>query len=441
MSTQTKKIEVNALREGMFVSDLDRPWHETPFPLQGFYIRQDDDVKAIAQYCRHVYVDIRKERSSGTYGQHTPFNPKQKGASASVEVQDSLKLPPIAIKNPERYEASQTIRKEVARATRLHQNVYEAVEQVFSQVEQGAEPSIEETESVAASMVESVIRNPDALVWLSKMKDKDAHSYQHSVNASIWALVFARHLGLDRKRMKALATGVLLSHIGKAGIDQELLENEEYLEGADLRVYQSYVDHSVDMLQSVEGISQGVLSVVRYHQERHNGSGFPQGVTGDRIPLLAKIAGIVEHYQSLITPREYASGLSPLDAVSVLYGLRNVAFQQDLVERFIEAIGVYPTGTLVELSSAEVGIVTGHNEKRRLMPQVMVVLDEQKQPLRKAKIVDLMEHNSSRSGDGALFIRDSLPKGAYDIDENEYLLTGAKSRWSWQHLAGSLKAG
>jgi hypothetical protein len=147
---------------------------------------------------------------------------------------------------------------------------------------------------------------------------------------------------------------------------------------------------------------------------------------------------LVDYYQSLINPRDDSQGLSPLQAVSKLFELRNIAFQDDLVERFIEAVGVYPTGTLVELSSHEVAIVTGHNLDRRLFPKVMIVLDDHKYPLKAAKVVDLKEWNQNKVGEDGLYISESLPKGAYNIDENEFLLTGAKSRWSWKHFAGSI---
>jgi len=448
MSDNRMKIEVNSLEEGMFVSDLDRPWHETPFPLQGFYIRVDDDVKALTDYCKHVYVDVKRQKSKGSYEKHAETDkPKKKvdSNSNSNAPEPIVKLPPIVIKAPQSYQLSTTIKKEISRSDKLHKHVYEAIGHVFSAIEQGGEVSIKETETVAEGMVESVVRNPDALVWLSKMNDEDAHSYQHSVKSSIWALVFGRHLGLNKVMLKSLAMGVLLSKIGKTKLTTDLLGNEEQLSADQQTEYQQYVQYSVALLNDMDDIPCGVSSIVEYHQERHNGTGFPKGVTGEKIPLLAKIAGLVDFYQDLITPPDARLGLSPLDAVSRLYGLRNIAFQQDLVERFIEAVGVYPTGTLVELNSQEVGIVTGHNADRRLLPKVMVVLDKHKQPLKCGKVIDLKEQSESkrkaRASHEALYIKDSLPKGAYDIDENQYLLSGATSRWSWRHIAGSLAAG
>lgn len=443
MSANRLKIEVNALKEGMFVSDLDRPWHETPFPLQGFYIRLDDDVQALTQYCKYVYVDVHKQKAKTVHKTHTPFDRKTKRVEKKVDTH-TVSLPPIVIKSPKIYESVHSIHKEVAKAEKLHQHIYEAISQVFASVS-GNNPlqlkeTVKETEKVAEGMVESVIRNPDALIWLSKMNDQDAYSYQHCVKASIWSLVFGRHLGLDKIQLKSLAMGVLLAHIGKTKISQEILDSVTEPDSSYEAAYQKYIQHSIDALLAMDDLPKGVLPIVEFHQERHNGTGFPKGVTGERIPLLAKIAGLVHYYQELITPRNDDSGLSPLAAVSKLYELRNISFQQDLVERFIEAVGVFPTGTLVELSSNEIGIVTGHNQDRRLLPKVMVVLDQNKQKLKHARVIDLKELSLNSKSNDTVFIKDSLPKGAYDIDENQYLLSGATTKWSWRHIASSLAA-
>ncbi len=451
MARQRQKIEVNALCEGMFVSDLDRPWHETPFPLQGFYIRQDDDIKALAEYCKFVYVDTLKQRVRGKYDRHTAESGPRKASVAGQEQQArkrgdkevaQLKLPPVVIKHPQQYTVQTTLAKEVSKARKLHTHVYEAIGDVFQAVDAGAPVSLKETEKVAEGMVNSVVRNPDALVWLSKMHEQDVHSYQHGIRAAIWSLVFGRHLGLERKQLKTLALGVLLMQVGKLRVLPESLQSATQSEQEQRAEFESYIEAGLDILQGIEELPRGVLVIAEYHQERHNGSGFPKGVTGDRIPLLAKIAGLVDVYQGLIDPRdENDAGLSPLDAAGRLYEMRNITFQQDLVERFIEAIGVYPTGTLVLLNSGEVAIVTGHNQERRLLPRILVVCDAEKQMLKRTKVIDLKDYNAERSQNQMLLIRDSLPKGAYGIDERQYLQQGAGSRWSLRNIAGQLRAG
>ncbi|HBI77866.1 MAG TPA: phosphohydrolase, partial [Marinobacter adhaerens] len=151
-----------------------------------------------------------------------------------------------------------------------------------------------------------------------------------------------RHLGLNEGLLNHLGLGCLLSQVGKTTLPAELLAREGQLSSEEYLTYRSYVGRGVRMLEN-SGLSRAVLSVVQGHRERHNGSGFPEGVRGDRIPLLAKVAGIAEFFESLIAPRSHAEPMTPAKAVTLLYEMRNIEFQEDLVENFIQAIGIYPT--------------------------------------------------------------------------------------------------
>ena len=449
MALERIKTNVRELKAGMYVAELDCPWHRTPFPIQGFLVKSKDDIRSLQKFCHHVFVDATKSQDQDASVEHEVSNassranqsgarpPKKHGESAFVDVTKIVEVPELVVKDPKHYELAASLPKEAARVQKLYGRINESVRTVCAAVERGEKVQIEDIQGIAVSMVVSVARNPDALIWLSKMDQDDEFGYQHVVRASVWALVFARHLGLSKSLMKTLAMGVLLSHIGKAKLDPSL-RDPKALNNDQMREYQRYVELGLSELVNATGIADGVLNVVEFHAERNNGSGFPKGVTGERIPLLAKIAGLVDCYQDMITPRGDRLGLSPKDAVSSLYEQRNILFQKDLVERFIEAIGVFPTGTLVELSNNEVGIVTGHNSERRLLPRIIVVTDDEKNKLKAGRRIDLLEWNSNQKPQQALYIKDSLPKGALGIDENSYLLTGATSKWSLKHMVSSL---
>ncbi|MEE4251236.1 MAG: HD domain-containing phosphohydrolase, partial [Alcanivoracaceae bacterium] len=173
--------------------------------------------------------------------------------------------------------------------------------------------------------------------------------------------------------------------------------------------------YGLDMLESCDNINEQVLGVVQYHHERHDGSGYPHGLSGSQIPLLARIAGIVDTYDAITSPRPHAESVTSTEAVSSLYDQRDKAFQSALVEQFIQAIGVYPTGTLVELSNNEVGVVIAQNPTRRLRPQVMVVLDQDKRQLSMPRVVNLLEVERD-SHDKPLTIAGCLKAGAYNVD-------------------------
>ncbi|ARU57114.1 HD-GYP domain-containing protein [Oleiphilus messinensis] len=447
MAVTHKQISVSQLQCGMYVSDLDRPWCQTPFPLQGFYVRSDDDIKAIASYCKSVTVDVSLDRSSFNYEllelDESGSNQKNKslvqGAPSQVFVQERKNADnaqSLRIKNPIQYDVSSSLKKEVKVAKVLHTKVAEVLSGIAHKIREGKTFSIAETEQVAAEMADSVIRNPDAMVWLSRVHLRDTHSFNHGINASIWSLVFGRHLGLEKSLLTTLASGVLLSQVGKSRLPDHIINKAGQLDQTEFEEYKEYVNYGVEILEQTPGVSPQELNVVRCHRERHNGTGYPNALTGDQIPLLAKIAGLVDAYQELIEPRAGVDPMTPAQAVAQLYEARNIEFQEVLVEKFIQAVGVYPTGTVVELTTDEVGIVLSHNPKRRLWPKVMVVLDREKQPLKSTRVVDLLDYNEQERKSETVHIQGSLPYGAYDVDPANYSVTGGSSRWNLRSLIG-----
>lgn len=164
--------------------------------------------------------------------------------------------------------------------------------------------------------------------------------------------------------------------------------------------------------------------MVQYHHERHDGSGYPQKLSGPQIPLLARIAGIVDTYDAVTSPRPWADAKSSTEAVSLLYEQRDKAFHGQLVEQFIQAIGVYPTGTLVQLSNRDVGVVIAQNPSRRLRPQVMVVMDGHHQPLARPHVVDLLEVHQDEAG-RKLAISGGLQPAAAPVDLSRLQINAA----------------
>ncbi len=430
MGVHRRKLPVQELEIGMFVADLDRPWHETPFPIQGFYIRNQQELDQLSRYCRQVFVDVAEKRSSVQSAAS-----ESKASSSRGRTERVIKLPAVQIRSPHHYETTTPLKREIREVQPLLGNVEEALDHVSESISAGSIPDLQAVEAVSRSMVDSVARNPDALLWLSRIQSRDDYTYRHSLNIAIWALLLGRNLGLDPDVLHRLSLGALLSHVGKAQLPRQLLVSENSLSGKALEQYRSYVARGVKALKEA-GVPRVVVNIVRYHRERHNGSGFPTGVNGEEIPLLAKLVGLVDYYESLIEPRDNADQLTPAQAMSHLFEKRNVLFQEDLVERFIQAVGVYPTGTIVELSTSEVAVVIAHKPRRRLWPEVMVLTDTEHRPLRNGRIVDLAKQNEEAGGSEALCIADCKPFGYAGIDPSQYEVTGASSRWSWRHLMG-----
>ena len=408
-SVKVEKISTQDLQLGMYVSQLDRPWIDTPFPMQGFHVRSEDDIQKLRMWCKHVYIDLRLGSGPISIDRPAPVGKvlaKPKGA-----IKGNLgKFTPV------RYSTRETLKKEVAHSAPYHREITRAVVKLFNQIRENKPVDFVTARKASRAVVSSVLRNPDAMVWLARLKDKDSYSYNHSIRCSILAAVFGRHIGLPVDVLENLVTGVMVMDIGNARLPRRLLNTPETdLDAIERAAIKEHVQYSMEILAQCEGMNDQILAVVQYHHERHNGEGYPHGLKGTEIPLLARVAGIVDSYDAITSPRPWSEARNATEAVSILYAERDRSFQSALVEQFIQSIGVYPTGTLVELSNQEVGVVIAQNPSRRLRPQIMVLLDENKQPLVTPRVLDLLKIQQDASGE-PLTIGGCLKAGVYDLD-------------------------
>lgn len=428
MALDQIKLDIDELTTGMYVSRLDRPWIETPFPLQGYYVKKDSDISALKQYCKYVYIDIKRGKSPvDSVFLETLNNSVSKGESRKTSIKGVVAKKLKAKKGL--YRKTSSPKKEVKNALKMQELAYLALSYVEQAALNDAPLPIKETMKVASLMVQNIIKNPDAFIWLTKIKNKDTHLYGHAVRTTIWAISLGRHMGLSIDTLNNLAMGIMLSEVGKTRLPDELLvkdyQDRTYEETIQ---FQLHVAYALDMLKSSGEQSSQVLSVVAGMHERHDGTGYPRNLIGDAIPYLAKIAGIASYYDNITYPRNEEYGLSPTDGVAQLYRMIDQEFQKDLVEEFIQAVGIYPAGTLVELSTSETAMVLEQNHERRLRPKVVLLLNEEKIPYKKYKIVDLMKKELTKDG-RQLDITYSLPMGAYGADPTSIYDIAFTSKW------------
>jgi HD-GYP domain-containing protein (c-di-GMP phosphodiesterase class II) len=172
----------------------------------------------------------------------------------------------------------------------------------------------------------------------------------------------------------------------------------------------------VRILAKHGGLPKQLLRTVATHHERWNGSGYPVGLTGTETPIFGRVLGLVDCYEAMTSPRPYRHALPPHDAIGELYEDRGSLFQPELVEQFIQACGIFPTGSLVELNTGEVAVVIGLNGTRRLRPKLMLLLDGGKRNLDEFISIDLSVERPE------LFIRQGLPPGAYGVSTDDLFL-------------------
>lgn len=397
------KTFTSELQVGMYVSGLDRPWLEVPFPVQGFRIESPADIDRLQQFCKYVFIDSVQSVVKAEA-------PKRRISRARKSAQQIFRGRKLKV-----YEDSANWADEYPKAKAAVDMLSATVDTIFRQVSTGGALDVVKVKQSVDPMIDSITRNPDACIWLARMKQQDSYTYQHSVGASIWAVALGRQLGLPKSDLRSLAVGGLLFDVGKLGVSPDLLNASRTLTEEEFVEVRSHVGKGVEMIRASGLMNQDVLDMVAHHHERHDGSGYPGGLSGDDVPVYARIAAIVDCYDAITSHRSYARAIPPSVAIKMLYEWRDVEFQAELIEEFIQAVGIYPAGTLVELSSGEVAVVVAEYRTRRLRPKVMILLDADKQPLMDLKIIDMLQQTTTDDG-GTLDIASSLEPEAYGID-------------------------
>jgi HD-GYP domain-containing protein (c-di-GMP phosphodiesterase class II) len=422
MKKEIVELPVEHLKLGIYVSRLDRPWADTPFLFQGFAVENDDELETLRRLCSVVFVEVSVEEAEElkSAARKSVLVPAAPQSSDALEV---LSSNPTAFAAHVPAKDSVPLKTELTLATTSFGEAKRAVGAIFDRLRHGGGLDVPHLQTVVGSMVDSVFRNRDAMGWLARMKSKDDYLYSHSLSTSVWALAFGRHLGLDKETLTSVGTGAMLLDIGKTGLPTELLKKAGKPTDKEWQLIYSHVDQGVQLLRAAPNVDHRIVTMIATHHERFDGSGYPHKLKGDEIPLVGRIGGIVDCYDAMITARSYAKPKSAYDAVRELKRLGGIAFPAELVELFIQAVGVFPNGTLVELNTGEVGVVIGQNRYRRLRPEVTLILDAHKKVREEFTTINLLtcDENSGKT-EPSLWITRGLERGAFGIDPAEYFL-------------------
>ena len=390
-----KNIPVTELRLGMYVSELDRPWTETPFVFQGFVLETEEQLETLKKYCKHVFVDEAPSR--------LPDPRSARPAAAHYPVQ----VP---------------VEREIERARTVHASSRETVREVLNAVRAKRTLDARSVDQAVNSMTESVLRNPDALMLFSRLREKGDYAHEHALDTAVYMTTFGRFLELPVDRISLLGYVGLMQDVGKLRVPTEVLAKRERLTPAEFAQARRHVQHSVDILRETPGLPADLPELAALHHERHDGSGYPRGLKGRDIGMIGSIAAICDTFDALTAERPYAKAVSPSTALSMLYKWRGTSFDAALVEQFIRCIGIFPLGSVVELNSSEVGIVIAQNMERRLQPRVMVIRDAAGNLIRPQKLLDL-SRGPKLAGGEAYRIRRTLEYGKAGINADALFLT------------------
>lgn len=398
---RTEKITVDQLRIGMFVRELDIPWEQSTFMFQGVEIKSQQDILDVQRQCQHVWVDYTEYRLADTPEEASTGSSAFNGKRSLLEVEEAY-----------------------PKAKEAHKETQAVVTQLFSDMRLGGEIDVDRVKQSIHTSVESIKRNPDASIWLTRLHEKDNLTAQHVLNVAALSIITGRALNLSQSALENLGVCALMHDIGKTLLPLELI-NRRGGECNDVErgLLRTHPQLGHDILSKTKNMYEGAAAVALTHHEHVDGSGYPRNLKGDDIPEFARIIAIANAYDNLTSTLINPDAISPTEALDHLYAQRGKQFDDRLVLKFIDGISIFPPGSIVEMTNGEVGIVLSTTQEK-LNPRVIIILDSAKDATAQ-QMVDLSQMHADANGE-PYRIKTTLADGSYGIVVDEFQRAGLR---------------
>lgn len=373
------------LRLGMFIQSLEGSWFDHPFWKSKFLLSEEDDLRALqSSDVQSIWIDVGRSLPPAV-AHLVPAEP-----SPRRKLLEELSPPP-ARKAAAPARAPRPRRSDDFKAAqRVLDDCRAAVSQLFAQVRSGDAAALDESAPVVEGIAESVERNPDALLALTRVRTLDEYSYAHSVAVSALMINLARGLGLPPDFVRQAGTAGLFMDVGKALLPPDLLSHSRPHSPEEWAQMRRHPQLGADAVRASGEMSKIVADVCLHHHERYDGSGYPHGLKGDEISLFARMAAICDSYDAMVSARPHRPALPPPEAVAQLYRLQG-QFDESLLTSFIRSIGIYPVGSLVRLESGRLACVVAQRRDRLTRPVVRTFYSITQRAYLPVREVDLAE--------------------------------------------------
>lgn len=384
MPSMPIKVPVSQLRLGMYVTELDRPWLDSPFPFQGFTVESKDQLVTLQKTCEFVFIDEDWERTltapATESGVTTGLRRNPAVGGETVSRTDLTGLG---------WRGRGSFRRDMRRAINTRSRLHQHVQRLLSDVRFGSSADTREVRLLTLDLVDASVANPAAALWLTNLETKHEYTAAHCLNVCILAIVFGTHLGLSKDSTAELALGALLHDIGKMRTPISILDKPDLLSADEFDVMKKHPVDGFNILRKHKDVSEKCLEIVQLHHERISGHGYPFGLKGEEIPVHVRVVAIADVYDDITSNRVYHEGIPAHTGLNMMFHWAPRDFGEDLVQEFIRCIGIYPIGSLVELNQGVLGIVMSTNPASRLRPIVMLVRDQDGKPYERRPLVNL----------------------------------------------------
>ena len=398
-----KKIKVNDVRLGMYIQEVCGSWMDHPFWKNSFKLTDDKDLNTLKNCgVDEIWIDtsLGLDVDSGVAA-HSQ-------SEAELKVENELKK---IEQTPQKTEALVSLQIELIAAKKLHAKAKKAVVSIFKDVRMGNALKFDDAVSLVNEINQSIIRNPSALICLSRLKTADNYTYLHSVSVCVLMIALGRQLGMKDDMLKQAGIAGLLHDIGKVFIPDEVLNKPGKLTDEEFNIVKTHPVKGWEFLKNSGEVNDLILDVCRHHHERVDGMGYPDKLSGEALTLFARMGAVCDVYDAITSNRSYKKGWEPVESIRKMAEWNNGHFDEVVFHAFVKTVGIYPTGTLLKLKSGRLGVVTDQSKKSLVMPIVKVFFSTRSNVHILQEIVDL-----SKSTDSIASIENPM-QWAFDLGE------------------------
>ncbi len=406
--TYIKKVNIKTqdLALGMYVSELDKDWAESSFIFQGFPIQTEEELTKLREECDWVSVEFSSREDYQVYLKTINTEKRQQSHYQPID--------------------KSTLNYELPKANQRFKSSKRMVKNVMQQIIKDEDFDITSVKQSVTECVDSILSNQDAMLLLSNIKNADEYTAEHCLRVSIMAIAFGSFLGLEKEELKRIGVGAMLHDVGKMRTPQAILNKPGKLSPAEYSIMKDHAIEGYNILKEKELIDPETIEIALSHHEKLNGEGYPNQLQEHQISYYTKVITIIDTYDAITSERIYSSAESPNNAFKILLDKSLQQFDQELAQHFIEWIGIYPVGSIVEMKTGELGIVIGVHPEQKLKPKVLLVTDENKKTDYQ-KMVDL-GHMAIHSNGSPYQIKASHPSGYQNIKLGDYIDKGLISQ-------------
>lgn len=389
-SNQPHFIEVGQLQVGLYVH-LDLGWMDHPFTLSNFKLKDEEQILKIKK------IGLKKlrydpKRSDCEPLPVTPATPAST-TTAAVETDNSISA---AAKDE-----APVIPSTAERLVQLHRAIDEnekkfviasdMTRQITHNILSDPETSIEQAALLVNDMVDTALMEGDVAIHALNGNNSSDQNYQHPLNVTVLALMMAKSIEMSKEDVRLLGMAALFHDIGKAEIADHILTKKEPLTKSEQAHYEQHSEIGARMAQEV-GLPVRVGKIILQHHEHADGTGFPNRLNNEQTDPLARLVALANGYDNLCNPNSHALAKTPYEALAHMYAHQRTKFDESLLKHLIKSLGIYPPGSIVQLSTGVHAIVISANPHKPLRPYVMLhdPLADRKAP----RILDLRQEQN-----------------------------------------------